>query len=316
VRTVRTVHSLLASYATKLDLTLYLSRLKRDNRAPSVKKFNRALLVLGVFTATSLAPLSTFASTATPETAENFSKETLELIVDNQVTTASTEVASFMNAAVIAKPRTEVQAKTPVAETPTKLVMADTAVVSTNPVETKQAPEPEPITPVVEEVEFVPPVTLAADTTINTASANYDANLAPPENKLDETVGNNGPRKALPAQKVRPPGPRYHGERFGAGYCTQYVADNFDNGYGIAWYDNAGAWLSRAQQAGWSTGSTPAAGAIMVSNESGWGHVALVESVDFNNRTFRVSEQNFVGLFVISERTISFDSGVIQGFIY
>ena len=95
------------------------------------------------------------------------------------------------------------------------------------------------------------------------------------------------------------------------GYCTYYVATR--RAVPVHW-GNAGQWLSSAKSAGYSTGSEPAVGAIMVSRESWWGHVAYVESV--NGSTITVSEMNYAGWGVTSRRTLSAYDGVIKGFIY
>jgi surface antigen len=95
------------------------------------------------------------------------------------------------------------------------------------------------------------------------------------------------------------------------GYCTYYVATR--RSVPSSW-GNAGQWLASAQRAGYSTGSMPAVGAIMVTRESWWGHVAYVESV--SGSTFTVSEMNVKGWGVVDYRTIPIGDSVIKGFIY
>lgn len=95
------------------------------------------------------------------------------------------------------------------------------------------------------------------------------------------------------------------------GYCTYYVATR--RAVPSSW-GNAGQWLGNAAASGYSTGDMPAPGAIMVSSESWWGHVAIVESVSGNS--FTVSEMNYAGWGVTSTRTLSVNDGVIAGFIY
>lgn len=101
------------------------------------------------------------------------------------------------------------------------------------------------------------------------------------------------------------------GGNFPYGYCTWYAASRHPvpPGAGNAW-----TWFGAAQAAGWPTGYRPAPGAIMVTWESAWGHVAIVESVYGN--TFTVSEMNYVGWGVISSRTITTSSVPLIGFIY
>jgi len=95
------------------------------------------------------------------------------------------------------------------------------------------------------------------------------------------------------------------------GWCTYYVATRR---YVPSSWGNARNWLSSAKRAGYATGSQPIAGAIMVTSESGYGHVAYVESVDDNSIT--VAEMNYEGWGVTSRRTISAYAGVIRGFVY
>lgn len=100
------------------------------------------------------------------------------------------------------------------------------------------------------------------------------------------------------------------GHRFPYGYCTWYVAQKRY----VPWGGNAGTWLYHAKSAGYQTGKAPRVGAIMVSSESWWGHVAIVESVV--GGSFTVSEMNYKGWAKTSRRTIPTSSRVVKGFIY
>jgi surface antigen len=100
------------------------------------------------------------------------------------------------------------------------------------------------------------------------------------------------------------------GHGFPYGYCTWYVAQKRY----VPWGGNAGTWLYHAKAAGYATGKAPRPGAIMVSSESWWGHVALVEKV--SGGTFTVSEMNYAGFAKRSTRTIAVGSRTIKGFIY
>jgi len=96
------------------------------------------------------------------------------------------------------------------------------------------------------------------------------------------------------------------------GFCTWYVANkriDVPNNWG-----NAKSWLSSAQQSGWSTGSTPEVGAIVVTSESWAGHVGYVEKVEED--TFVISEMNYKGWGKTSTRTIDKNNHIIRGFIY
>lgn len=95
------------------------------------------------------------------------------------------------------------------------------------------------------------------------------------------------------------------------GYCTYYVATR--RAVPGSW-GNAGQWLTSAQRAGYPTGSTPVPGAIVVTRESIWGHVAYVESVNGNRIT--ISEMNARGWGRTSSREIDAGDRVVKGFIY
>jgi surface antigen/LysM repeat protein len=100
------------------------------------------------------------------------------------------------------------------------------------------------------------------------------------------------------------------GHKFPYGYCTWYVAKKRY----VPWSGNAGTWLFKAKSMGYATGRKARAGAIMVTSESRWGHVALVEKVSGN--TITVSEMNYRGWAVRSTRVLDVNSRVIKGFIY
>jgi surface antigen len=100
------------------------------------------------------------------------------------------------------------------------------------------------------------------------------------------------------------------GHRFPYGYCTWYVSQKRY----IPWGGNASSWLANARASGKATGRTPRPGAIVVTTESRWGHVALVESV--KGSTFTISEMNYAGFGKKSTRTLSTGSRVVRGFIY
>lgn len=100
------------------------------------------------------------------------------------------------------------------------------------------------------------------------------------------------------------------GHRFPYGYCTWYVAQRKY----VPWGGNAGAWLSNARASGKATGRAPKAGAIIVTGESRWGHVGIVEKVNGNSVT--ISEMNYAGFGKKSTRTINANSRIVKGFIY
>lgn len=100
------------------------------------------------------------------------------------------------------------------------------------------------------------------------------------------------------------------GHSFPYGYCTWYVASRRY----VPWGGNAGTWLYHAKAAGYSTGKAPRPGSIIVTSESWWGHVGIVEKV--NGSEVTISEMNYKGWGKKSSRTISTGSRVIKGYIY
>lgn len=100
------------------------------------------------------------------------------------------------------------------------------------------------------------------------------------------------------------------GHSFPYGYCTWYVASKKY----VPWGGNAGTWLYHAKAYGAKTGKSPKKGAIVVTSESWYGHVAIVEKVSGGNIT--ISEMNYAGWGKVSRRTISAKSRVIKGYIY
>jgi surface antigen len=99
--------------------------------------------------------------------------------------------------------------------------------------------------------------------------------------------------------------------RFAYGYCTWYVA----NKRYIPWLGNAIDWWPNATAYGFAEGYAPKVGAVMVTRESGYGHVAYVEAV-YGDGSWLVSEMNFVGWDRVSSRTIHPGQVPLVGFIY
>ncbi len=102
---------------------------------------------------------------------------------------------------------------------------------------------------------------------------------------------------------------------FPYGQCTWYVAQKRY----VPWSGHAKSWLVNAQAYGFSTGSIPQPGAIMVMQGGNWlgrvyGHVAYVESVSGDWVT--ISEMNHIGWAIKSVRAIHRNSSLIKGYIY
>jgi surface antigen/LysM repeat protein len=96
------------------------------------------------------------------------------------------------------------------------------------------------------------------------------------------------------------------------GQCTYWAAKKYG---GVKFGGNANRWLVNSRAYGHSTGKTPVKGAIVVTNENRrYGHVAYIERVEEGR--FYISEMNYKGLGVVSERWIDNNSSVIKGFIY
>jgi len=102
------------------------------------------------------------------------------------------------------------------------------------------------------------------------------------------------------------------GGRFSFGWCTWYVSTRRF----VPWTGNAIDWSRNAAAMGFPEGPAPRVGSIMVTRESGWGHVAYVQSVDANGRGWTVSEMNYAGFGVVDTRHILFGQVPLVGFIY
>jgi LysM repeat protein len=107
-----------------------------------------------------------------------------------------------------------------------------------------------------------------------------------------------------------PIGP-YVNPRFPWGWCTWYVSTRRN----VTWLGDAYQWFGNAQAQGYPVGSAPQAGSIMVTWESGLGHVAYVESVGADG-SWLVSEANYRGFGVTDQRLIKPGQVPLIGFIY
>lgn len=107
------------------------------------------------------------------------------------------------------------------------------------------------------------------------------------------------------------PGSGAFPNRFAYGYCTWYVA----NKRYIPFLGNAIDWWPNARAYGFAEGGAPRVGAVMVTRESGYGHVAYVEAVHPDG-SWTVSEMNFVGWNAVSSRTVRPGQTSLVGFIY
>lgn len=97
---------------------------------------------------------------------------------------------------------------------------------------------------------------------------------------------------------------------FPYGWCTWWVASKRN----IPWSGNAWQWYGNAQAYGRPVGQTPVPGAVVVTWESGYGHVGYVESV--SGSSFTISEMNYTGFGRVSTRTVTTSQIPLIGFIY
>jgi hypothetical protein len=112
-----------------------------------------------------------------------------------------------------------------------------------------------------------------------------------------------------PFQEARPAAGS--GGHFPWGWRTWYVSSKRY----VPWMGNAIEWYGNARSMGFAEGQKPQVGAIMVTRESWWGHVAYVESVDADGG-FTVSEMNYKGFGITSTRHFAHNPSALVGFIY
>lgn len=101
--------------------------------------------------------------------------------------------------------------------------------------------------------------------------------------------------------------------QFPWGQCTWYVAQKRY----IPWSGHAKYWLSQAKRYGFQIGTEPVPGAIVVTNESWYGHVAYVEAV--NGDYITISEMNGIPWWKkgkLNIRVLHKNDWRIRGYIY
>lgn len=224
-------------------------------------------------------------------------------IID-QATPVRTSPDSYVSAALVAQFHNPATTSAPKANPTTSTNVAYAGTALTLPGATATIQKPKPVPPPA------PKKVIVAQTPKKPA--------AKPVNKPAAKKPAAKPAVAASTSTAKPTGISWGGKykagiHFPEGYCTAYVARKRG---GWRTLGNAGEWLGNAKAAGVPTGSTPIVGAIMVTNESGWGHVAYVESVDEANKKFTVSEMNYQGFGITSRRTLPYNFSRIKGFIY
>jgi len=96
----------------------------------------------------------------------------------------------------------------------------------------------------------------------------------------------------------------------GNGSCMPYARSRS----GLPISGSACTILNRLDDYGLSYREEPAVGTVVVTSEGPCGHVAVVEEI--KEKTIVISEQNYKGLYVVSERELAIDSELIQGYVY
>ena len=183
----------------------------------------------------------------------------------------------------------------------TNPLTTQTAFHATNPATTVNVAEAQPTTepePIVSEY-LEKPVILATT-------------MGVPEQKLIEERAKAAQKakKQFSVATLRPN--QVNGNLYPYGYCTWFVKakrSDIPNNMG-----HAKAWLNSAKVFNIATGSEPKVGAIVVTTESSYGHVAYIESIE--NDTLVISEMNFKGWGKTSTRSLNMTSKVIKGYIY
>lgn len=109
------------------------------------------------------------------------------------------------------------------------------------------------------------------------------------------------------------------GNRYDFGYCTWY-AYNRRAALGMpigGMWGNASSWASLARSSGFLVNNRPSVGAVMQTANAagGYGHVAVVESVNTDGSVF-ISEMNYAGWNVKSTRTIPAGSAGSYSYIH
>lgn len=108
------------------------------------------------------------------------------------------------------------------------------------------------------------------------------------------------------------------GNRYAAGNCTWYAYERrMEMGRPIGgMWGNAYSWATSAIGAGFVVNHAPAPGAIIQTSSGGggYGHVGIVERVDGSN--IYISDMNFAGYNVVTQRTIPLSQAGSYNFIH
>ena len=114
--------------------------------------------------------------------------------------------------------------------------------------------------------------------------------------------------------------PQIPSDQYDYGNCTYWtslrriqIGQPIPNNWG-----NAITWAQRASSAGYLVDHTPSFGAIMQDSNAlgGEGHVAFVESVNYLNGNWTISEMNRVGWDEVDKRTLTPKDALVYNFIH
>jgi surface antigen len=97
---------------------------------------------------------------------------------------------------------------------------------------------------------------------------------------------------------------------FARGQCTDYAAQHAK----VYWRGNANMWATNAKKAGATVNRSASVGAIIQTNESRWGHVGVIESVNGDEVTF--GEWNYAGPYKYTRRTLSINDSRVKAIIH
>lgn len=273
-----------------------------------------------------LKPETEAAIAIVSETLDNHSEAHSETFETTQVTDTHSEVATETHSeASTATASSEALVETPASETASTDAVAPMSEVKTEDhLQASETVAPTSEAPTtVETSEAQAPVITVSEAPTYEAPATTPIEAVQPET-YDAPVAETTPTVATetPAPATTTPAPSAEAtpNTYPTGQCTWGVKE-MAPWVGNYW-GNARDWIASAQNAGYSTGSTPTVGSVAVWPEDGggYGHVAYVTSVT-NNNSIQVMESNYAGNMSIGNYRGEFDptntySGSSVSYIY
>ncbi|MGT2667628.1 CHAP domain-containing protein [Streptococcus rifensis] len=223
---------------------------------------------------------------AAPAPVEVAPTEPVEVVEPVEVAPAPVEVTS------VTTPAETVEAVAPVEATPAPAEVAPvttTTDVTVAPAETTPA-----VTTSTTSAEAVPAITTETPAPVAAEVTTVQSvEVAPAPAPAVQTSAEVAPVVALRSATVTSPSSETT-NTYPIGQCT-WGAKTLAPWVGNNW-GNAGQWVSSARTAGFTVGTTPAVGAVAVwpNDGGGYGHVAVVTSVESSTR-IQVSESNYAG---------------------